>query len=121
MYVEDNKIVADAVKGTLELEGWKIEVCFDGITAIKRLASETHYAILLFDNDVPGVNGLELIRLARKLPHRRRTPIIMLSASDCEAEAWKAGVDAFLRKPEDTPAITSMIERLLASRRKHKN
>ena len=38
----------------------------------------------------------------------------MLSASDVEAEAWRAGVDAFLRKPEDIHSVTTMISRLLA-------
>ena len=38
----------------------------------------------------------------------------MLSASDCEAEAWRAGVDAFLRKPEDIRSFAAMIARLLA-------
>jgi hypothetical protein len=31
----------------------------------------------------------------------RVTPIIMLSAEDCENEAWTVGVSEFLRKPED--------------------
>jgi CheY-like chemotaxis protein len=85
---------------------------------LKKLAGKTRYDLLLFDNELPGMNGVELIRIARKLPHRRRTPIIMFSASNCEAEAWKAGVNAFLRKPKDLPALTSMIARLLSSKRK---
>jgi hypothetical protein len=47
------------------------------------------------------VNGLELVRLARQTTHRKRTPVIMLSAADFEREAWRAGVTAFLRKPDD--------------------
>ena len=39
--------------------------------------------------------------------HRRRTPIVMLSGSDCETEAWTAGVNAFLREPEDVGQIAS--------------
>jgi DNA-binding response OmpR family regulator len=50
------------------------------------LEGKEHYDLLLFDNELPHVNGVELIRRARRLPHRRRTPILMLSAGDVEAE-----------------------------------
>ena len=47
------------------------------------------------------------------MPHRRRTPIIMLSGNDCEAEAWRSGGDDFLRKPKGIDQILSAIARLL--------
>jgi len=53
----------------------------------------------------------------RKLPQRRRTPIIMLSGSDCETESWSAGVDDFLRKPKDIAAVPAAITRLLKGTR----
>jgi hypothetical protein len=37
----------------------------------------------------------------------------MLSASDCESEAWRAGADAFLRKPNDVAAVPETVARLL--------
>lgn len=114
LHVEDDRYVADMLKDTLEGEGWKVETCADGASALKRLAGDAHYDLLLFDQVLPGVSGLELVRAARRLPHRRRTPVIMLSANDCEAEAWRAGVDAFLRKPDDIHSVTAMISRLLS-------
>jgi two-component system chemotaxis response regulator CheY len=113
LHVEDNPTVADAVRETLQAAGWKVEICADGVAALKLLESAIYYDVLLLDNELPGINGMELVRLTRKLPHRRRTPVIMLSASDCESEAWRAGVDAFLRKPEDVSAIAETIARLL--------
>ncbi|PYS80935.1 MAG: hypothetical protein DMF67_18730, partial [Acidobacteria bacterium] len=114
LHVEDDRHVADMMRDTLEGEGWRVETCADGATALKRLAGDAHYDLLLFDQDLPGVSGLELVRATRKLPQRRRTPVVMLSASDCEAEAWRAGVDAFLRKPDDIRSVTAMISRLLS-------
>lgn len=113
LYVEDNQIVTDAVRETLESEGWKVDVCAEGISGLTRIVGGTHYNLLLLDNEVPGLKGLELVRLARKLPHRRRTPIIMLSAAECETEAWRAGVDAFLKKPDEVLAVVKTITRLL--------
>ncbi len=113
LYVEDHKLVAEAVKDTLETEGWRVVSCADGAVALRRLASEARYDLLIVDNHLPHVNGLELVRYARQLPHRRRTPIIMLSGSEAEAEARGAGVDAFLRKPDDVGLIVGTVRRLV--------
>jgi two-component system chemotaxis response regulator CheY len=116
LHVEDNKLVAGALKDMLELEGWKVDTCADGLAAVTRLVGEEQYDLLLFDYDLPGMNGIELLRLARKLLHRRRTPVVMLSASDCEPEAWRAGADAFLLKPNDVATVPETVARLLKPR-----
>lgn len=113
LHVEDNKIVANAVQDTLEMEGWSVEVCEDGAAAHRQIAGNTHYDLLLFDNELPGVRGVDLIRHTRDFPHRWRTLIIMLSASDCEAEARRAGANAFLRKPGDMKVLVETITQLL--------
>jgi CheY-like chemotaxis protein len=114
LLVEDNKTVADAVKETLELEGWTVELVANGTDAIKIISSETHYDVLIFDNELPGANGIELISLTRRLSHRQHTPIIMLSASMVEREARRAGANVFLKKPEDMAVLTETVARLLA-------
>jgi CheY-like chemotaxis protein/tetratricopeptide (TPR) repeat protein len=113
LFVEDNRVVADAIRDTLELEGWRVEPCFDGGSALKKVEGEEHYDLLLLDEDLPGVSGLELTNLARGLPHRRATPIIIFSATNRETAARDAGADAFLRKPQDILALVPTINRLL--------
>jgi CheY-like chemotaxis protein/tetratricopeptide (TPR) repeat protein len=113
LHVEDNTLVADMVKDTLELEEWKVITCADGAIALSQIMSNARYDLMILDNDLPNINGLELVRQARLLKHRKNTPIIMLSASDIEREAWKAGVDAFLKKPKDISQLTALVKRLL--------
>ncbi|PYS89294.1 MAG: hypothetical protein DMF64_18155 [Acidobacteria bacterium] len=113
LYIEDNDLVAGAVKELLELEGWSVEIATNGVTAMKQLNGSARFDLLLLDNEMPGVRGVELVRAVRQLEHRRRTPIIMFSASDIKPEAEYAGVDAFLRKPEGLAALAETIERLL--------
>ena len=112
LYVEDNRLVADAVRDLLEGEGWRVDLCADGHAAMNRLAGIVAYDLLLFDNDLPGATGLELARYARRLASYRRTPIIMVSATDCRADARRAGVDLFLRKPDDIHALVDAVRRL---------
>jgi CheY-like chemotaxis protein len=113
LHAEDNRELAGAVRETFAEEGWTVESCADGVEALHQLAGERHYDLLLLDNELPGASGIELVRRARSLPHRRKTPIIMFSASDCEANARRAGVDAFLRKPQDIGRLTGTVASLL--------
>jgi CheY-like chemotaxis protein len=113
LYVEDFKIVADAVAEMLSSEGWRVQTCEDGLAALLLIEGEEHYDLLMLDNELPHMNGLELVRQARKLPHRQRMPIIMVSASDVGAEARRAGADVFLRKPQDIGRVAVEIARLL--------
>jgi CheY-like chemotaxis protein len=114
--VEDCQVVADALKENLEEMGWTVELCADGAEAMRRIESKSRLHLLILDNELPGESGLQIARRARQLPHRRRTPIIMLSASDVEGEALAAGVDAFLRKPQDVLRLTATATRLLTKR-----
>jgi CheY-like chemotaxis protein len=113
LLIEDHKVVAQAVKETLESEGWRVTLCGDGAVAVLRLASEDRYSLLLCDYHLPHVNGLELVRYARTLPRRRGMPIIMFSASECGRDARLAGADEFLRKPQDISRIVETIARWL--------
>ncbi len=90
----------------------------EGVAALAQIESSVHYDLMILDNELPGVGGIELIRRARALAHRQRTPIIMLSASDVERDARRAGASAFLRKPQEIPALAETIARLLARRQR---
>lgn len=114
LHVEDSNLVANAVKEMLEMEGWRVESFRDGTTALKMISSDAHYDVLIFDDELPDTNGIELIGQTRRLPHRQETPIIMLSASDVEREARRVGANAYLRKPEDVHAIAETVAQLLA-------
>jgi len=115
LHVEDNQVVADAVRETLQAEGWEVETCQDGAAALNKILGNDHYDLLLLDYDLPGVSGIELVRRARGAVHRQDTPIIFLSAALGEAEAREAGANEFLHKPEDIRSLVESITRLLSS------
>lgn len=118
LHVEDNEAVANTVKDVLKLEGWQVETCADGTMASEKIAGDSRYDLLLLDCDLPGVGGLELLRQARRLAHRRQIPVVILSGSIDEATARKAGANGFLRKPEDVMAVTETVTRLLRGGKK---
>ncbi|HYX30768.1 MAG TPA: response regulator [Pyrinomonadaceae bacterium] len=114
LHVEDNKQVAHVVKDFLISEGMEVYSCGNGMTALRILTGDTRYDVVIVDNDLPGLSGLELVRRLRKITHRRKTPIVMLSGDEIETEAWRAGVKAFLHKPEGIDQLSSTVKRLFA-------
>ncbi len=113
LHIEDNKVVARLVQDTLGAERMHVDSCISGTTALEILKSDAPYDAIIVDNDLPGLSGLELVLRMRSMAHRRNTPIIMLSGDDCEKEAWRAGVNDFLRKPEAVEQLSSTIARVL--------
>ena len=113
LYVEDDELLRLTVQHTLEAEGWRVASCGDGLAALALVESAQHYDLMLFDNELPGATGLELLRHARMLPYRQHTPVVIISATDCERDARRAGADAFLKKPDDINRLVSTIAQLL--------
>ena len=117
LYTEDDHTLRAAVTELLEDAGWSVDTCADGIAAMNRIAGGFAYDLLLFDQDLPGATGIELVRYARGLQTYKGTPIIILSAGAHEDAARGAGADEFLRKPEDVTRLVEVVGRLLDARR----
>src|SRR5919112_780806 len=114
LYAEQAPLVADAVRETLEAEGWRVEVCARGDEALGRLQGGARFDLLILDFALPGLDGVELARLARLLPRAAATPIIMFTACEVEREARRAGVDAYLRKPRGIYSLARLAALLVA-------
>jgi two-component system phosphate regulon response regulator PhoB len=117
LHVEDNEAVKNLVQDILSAEGMHVESCVTGTSAFELLKRHRRYDVLIVDNNLPGLSGLELVQRTRKMSHRRRIPIIMLSGDDIEKEAWRARVDDFVRKSDAVSELVSRITRLLQKRK----
>jgi CheY-like chemotaxis protein len=113
LYAEDHETVRLAFKETLERAGWRVETCDDGLTALAKLESVASYVLFIFDTSLPSVSGLELARRAHSLVHRRGTPVVIVSASEVKAEAFTAGADVFLKKPQDVGLLVGTVKSLV--------
>ena len=116
LHVEDDAVVAEAVRVALEAEGCRVEACADGADALSRLQRTAPYDLLILDHELPGLSGLDLTRHVRALAHRRHLPVIIFSAADRADDARAAGADLFLRKPQDAPALSTAVRRVLAKK-----
>lgn len=99
LMVEDEASVVTGTRRALEAEGYEVEVATDGRRGLDLLL-EREYDIVLLDVMLPGMNGYELCRTARR--HGIQTTILMLTAKSGEwdiAEGLDLGADDYLTKP----------------------
>ena len=113
LIVEDEPGIALALEDDLSLEGYRVEVIQDGLSAVKRAREETFDAILL-DVMPPGKDGFEVCRELRR--SGVRTPILMLTARAQEAEkvlGLQAGADDYVTKPFGVRELRARVAALL--------
>ena len=113
LHVEGHKLIGRQFENLLVRSGFGVQMCSDGFRAWDILKTKASYDVLIVNHNLPGVSGLELILRVRSIVHRRNLPIIMLSDDDVEKEAWRAGVDAFLRTSEAANKLTATLFRIL--------
>jgi len=112
LVVDDERAVRDSLRRALELEGYEIDLAVDGEAALRALESEQQPDAVILDLLMPGIDGLEVCRRARR--RGGRFPVLMLTARD-EVENRVAGLDAgaddYLTKPF---ALEELLARLRA-------
>ena len=110
--MDDERAVRDSLRRALELEGYEIALAVDGEAALRALESEQQPDAVILDLLMPGIDGLEVCRRARR--RGGRFPVLMLTARD-EVENRVAGLDAgaddYLTKPF---ALEELLARLRA-------
>lgn len=115
LYAEDNFLLMHIVKDVLSLAGWLVEHSSDGYCIRALLENPRPYDLILLANELRYLNGLELTKLTRRLPHRAHTPIILISLEDLRQEALEAGANKFLQKPNDLLRLVETVRHLIAA------
>ncbi|WP_030210022.1 response regulator transcription factor [Streptomyces sp. NRRL S-87] len=118
LIVEDEPLLAEAVRDGLRLEAIAADVAGDGDTALELLGTHA-YDIAVLDRDVPGPTGDEIA--ARIVASGSGMPIIMLTAADRlddKASGFELGADDYLTKPFEMQELVLRL-RALDRRRAH--
>lgn len=117
LIVEDNPTNGLILRHLMAKAGaGEIVVCDDPVKALR--ACETQrFDLLMVDHMLPGMTGLQFVRIVRDLQDFHETPIVMVTADTSAAlrqEAVEAGVNTFLTKPIEAFGFTQMMSRLIA-------
>lgn len=118
LIVEDEPLMAGAVRDGLRLEAIAADIAGDGETAWE-LLSVNSYDIAILDRDIPGPSGDEIA--SRIVASGTGLPILMLTAADRlddKATGFELGADDYLTKPFEMRELVLRL-RALARRRGH--
>jgi DNA-binding response OmpR family regulator len=113
LVVEDDANLALGVSRMLEADRFAVDVASDGRAGLALLRTGT-YELVILDIMLPGMNGYELCRTARR--DGVETPVLMLSAKHGEwdiAEGLDLGADDYLTKPFSTVELRARVRALL--------
>jgi two-component system, chemotaxis family, chemotaxis protein CheY len=112
--VDDSATMLMSLKGTLEISGFKVSTATDGAAALEMLQSGLRPDLIITDINMPRMDGIELIREARKL--LRFTPILALTTESQQTkrdEAKKGGATGWLVKPVGGTDLVKVIKQVL--------
>lgn len=114
LVVEDDANIARVLQLELEHEGFVVEVCGDGASAIERALKQPDLIVL--DVLLPRIDGLEVCRRVRK---HSSVPIIMLTAKDAVPDritGLDTGANDYLTKPFSIEELLARIRVQLRER-----
>ncbi|HET6345145.1 MAG TPA: response regulator, partial [Myxococcota bacterium] len=100
LVVDDSEMTRDMVVSSLRARGYRVAEAVDGADALRR-AEQEHPDLILTDLEMPLVNGFELLRSLRALPHMAELPVVVLSTRGADEDKRKAaelGANAYLVK-----------------------
>ncbi len=114
LVVDDALSVRRSMEQLLEDAGYEVTSANDGFLALDSLRDKPP-AIVLTDLEMPNLNGLDLTKRIREVPHFMDMPVIMITsrATDKHRDlALDAGVDLYLTKPYTDAALLEHVRRL---------
>jgi DNA-binding response OmpR family regulator len=123
LFVDDEEDLLFMASLAAESTGeFVVENARDGGEGLAK-AFRFHPDVAVLDGIMPGMDGFELCRRLRADRRTKRLPIVILSAGEpvrCEALAFAAGADRFVRKPYDQDELMRLL-RALCRKEKRKN
>jgi DNA-binding NtrC family response regulator len=117
LVVDDQVSFCNHILTILVNEGYDVMVAHDSAQAVKRLSAHS-FDILLTDMKMPGVDGLELFQIARKIDlHISCVIMTAFGTISSAVNAIKLGVTDYIQKPFEPEALLMAIEKTLRERR----
>ena len=113
LLLEDDATLSDTVSEFLEENGYEVVAVYDGFEAQEKLY-ETKFDLLLLDINVPGIDGLELLKESRE--DGIVAPAIYITSMDSVDDlerGFASGCDDYIRKPFALKELLIRVETLL--------
>lgn len=118
-YVDDKKTICEMGKGALEQIGYQVAVFDNAREALEALRNGEPFDLLITDQSMPGMSGLQLAQEVRRL--NKDLPVILITGmytAEDKKKIEEAGLTAFITKPFQLPALSRILSDCFRSREK---
>lgn len=109
LIIEDESVIAELEKDYLELSGFEVDICNDGLEGYTK-AMEEEYDLFILDLMLPGMDGFDICRNIREV---KNTPIIMVSAKKDDIDKIRGlglGADDYMTKPFSPSELVARVK-----------
>ncbi|MCX8093836.1 MAG: response regulator transcription factor, partial [Candidatus Goldbacteria bacterium] len=113
--VDDEKDIRELISVNLKKYGFKSKEFADGDSMLKALA-KTKPDLIILDIMMPGIDGLELVKILKREKDYSNIPIIMLTAKTEESDkivGLEIGADDYVTKPFSPKELVARIKAIL--------
>jgi len=117
LIVDDSPSVLAILKDLLDELGFAVISANNGQEAFSHI-EKSRFNMIITDLKMPVMDGIEFVKRAKASPNCKFVPVVMLSSEEDEAkiaEARKAGVSTFMKKPINKGQFTAMVQIVLGS------
>lgn len=98
LIVEDDQSIGELEKDYLEINGYSVKICKDGVSGLNCIKEE-EFDLLILDIMLPGIDGFEILKRIRDT---KDIPILLVSAKKEEIDKIRGlglGADDYITKP----------------------
>jgi two-component system, chemotaxis family, chemotaxis protein CheY len=113
--VDDSASIRQMVVFTLKSAGYEVVEASDGNLGVQQ-AKKTQVDLILTDQNMPGMDGLTLIKTLRATPQYKSTPMLMLTTESSDAmksQGKTAGATGWLVKPFDPQKLLEVVRKVI--------
>ena len=119
LIIEDNEKNLKLVRDVLQVKGYETIEAGTGEEGLA-LAASRKPDLVLMDIQLPGINGIDALKVLRADPATAGIPVIAVTASVMQQDRkhiTEAGFDAYLGKPLDLKEFLTTVKRVLETPR----
>jgi len=117
LIVEDDRTMAESLAAQVRVLGHTVAVALGPRIAMQQL-NQVIPDLIFLDINMPGVNGLEIVRFLRRDPTTAKVPVIIVSGEEAEPTmraAFAAGANDYIVKPAMLEDIEASLARVMST------
>ena len=122
LVVDDNEMNRDMLSRRLSRRSHAVKTAENGQQALDMIAEQA-FDVILLDIMMPGISGIDVLKLIRQSYSASELPVIMVTAKGDTGDvvaALKLGANDYVIKPLDLPIVLARVQTQLEMCRRHK-